>query len=777
METVRHHEVAEVEAAEPRASGGPMDDETEFVDDDAPADRAAVEAGNDDALDTAEPQATPPYPNAFDRLASGTQATTAGRHGKGGTKGAGTQELDDENMVLDVGKNNNQASHRGPPPDDAVSCSVCLEPCSINGTHQVTSLHCGHVFGHDCIYQWLDRKKKGNGGKCPQCGQKASVKDLRKLFVPNFHAFVDIDEVEQLKQQLSHEKANRVNAEMTAISVSRRLIKVEKELSDSIENVKTLEAELDAARKELKNVRIQSSASGDTNTVAPLFRINKRQKQHEPQLEKENVNSLRNLMEPSGRKNIGSRATDDDDREDSATWKKRIALESRTEHYKTGKFVPRAAPKLQNAKAFDINQYIAAVGERADASLNAKSFLTKMSLRNVNSKIRVQLPNGTGNVRDVRLSNGGTSNLTGNSNDSYSDRTLALCATLGKKLLVVDCQRDHVACKLELPREAWSCAWGGWSTYGENTTGSGNATVALPGGDFKLAPSAANDANSQDPSGNSNLCSVGLANGEVLMYDLRNVSTFVARIAPPEVWPGNSSLSELKPVHSVIPLSREDGGGLLFGNLNGARYWRHADASTSSQLTFDNSIAGVCGEGGHTSAPDKDASGIITKLPYVNTCESALAYHPGSKTLVATMRYPFHGFTYGTHTVLTEWSVPNHGNPDSVSTKDTDHFLWTSAPSQFVTQRRVSTTRIALTGSRHKSSLPGLIACGSSGEGNAPAHVTLTDALSGEIVSTHEHGGSGSIDDVRGWCGDGVGQLEVLASLSGDAMTVFSWDQ
>ena len=130
-------------------------------------------------------------------------------------------------------------------PDDAVACAVCLEPCAISGPHQVASLACGHVFGHACISQWLERKKKKNGGKCPQCNARATTRDVRKLFVPSFHAFVDTDELDTMKKVVLEQRAARVDAETTATRVSRRLLKLEKDLVASEARAKALE---DSAR-------------------------------------------------------------------------------------------------------------------------------------------------------------------------------------------------------------------------------------------------------------------------------------------------------------------------------------------------------------------------------------------------------------------------------------------------------------------------------------------------------------------------------------------------
>jgi E3 ubiquitin-protein ligase RFWD3 len=112
----------------------------------------------------------------------------------------------------------------GPPPLDAaeavpmmtqgesqgtLACSVCLEPVAISGPHQVSALACGHCFGHSCIHTWLERKKRGNGGRCPQCNKKAVTKDIRKLFVPDFRSFVDTEELDEAREALAKERAGR----------------------------------------------------------------------------------------------------------------------------------------------------------------------------------------------------------------------------------------------------------------------------------------------------------------------------------------------------------------------------------------------------------------------------------------------------------------------------------------------------------------------------------------------------------------------------------------
>ena len=103
-------------------------------------------------------------------------------------------------------------------------------------------------------------------------------------------------------------------------------------------------------------------------------------------------------------------------------------------------------------------------------------------------------------------------------------------------------------------------------------------------------------------------------------------------------------------------------------------------------------------------------------------------------------------------------------------------FPWWAGPDAMHARARV-TCRAALTGPRD-SAVAGLIACGSLSAQTRPTRnvVALTDAMSGERFPDLEHAGAGHVEDVRGWCGDAPGSVEVLASLGPDAMTVFSWD-
>jgi len=160
---------------------------------------------------------------------------------------------------------------------------------------------------------------------------------------------------------------------------------------------------------------------------------------------------------------------------------------------------------------------------------------------------------------------------------------LALAASMGRRLTVVDLFTDAVAASIQLPAPAWSCAWGGWDAAAAAAAGAGAgaatgagagagagaaAAGAGAGADGSEAGSgvaggaaagveqdatapadkrqkvSAPSSGRSDPASDPNLVSVGLATGEVLMYDLRRTDTSVGRIRPAA---GNPK----PPVHSV----------------------------------------------------------------------------------------------------------------------------------------------------------------------------------------------------------------------------------
>ncbi|KAH8342721.1 hypothetical protein KR084_007309, partial [Drosophila pseudotakahashii] len=60
---------------------------------------------------------------------------------------------------------------------DENNCSICLSPWEAEGAHRMVSLKCGHLFGDNCIRQYLRRV-----GDCPFCRQPAEDRDIRYIF-------------------------------------------------------------------------------------------------------------------------------------------------------------------------------------------------------------------------------------------------------------------------------------------------------------------------------------------------------------------------------------------------------------------------------------------------------------------------------------------------------------------------------------------------------------------------------------------------------------------
>ncbi|XP_052215341.1 E3 ubiquitin-protein ligase RFWD3-like isoform X2 [Dreissena polymorpha] len=93
--------------------------------------------------------------------------------------------------------------------DDGDSCPICFESWTTSGAHRLSSLKCGHLFGQSCIEKWL----RGQGGKCPQCNDKAKRQDIRVLYAKSIKA-LDTSERDRALKELEKEREVRRKAEM-----------------------------------------------------------------------------------------------------------------------------------------------------------------------------------------------------------------------------------------------------------------------------------------------------------------------------------------------------------------------------------------------------------------------------------------------------------------------------------------------------------------------------------------------------------------------------------
>ncbi|KAH9302186.1 hypothetical protein KI387_013769 [Taxus chinensis] len=66
--------------------------------------------------------------------------------------------------------------------DDSLNCSICMEPWTQSGEHNICSLACGHFFGRSCITKWI-KEICASSSKCPQCLESASLRDIRSHYL------------------------------------------------------------------------------------------------------------------------------------------------------------------------------------------------------------------------------------------------------------------------------------------------------------------------------------------------------------------------------------------------------------------------------------------------------------------------------------------------------------------------------------------------------------------------------------------------------------------
>ncbi|CAL5343308.1 unnamed protein product [Camellia sinensis] len=100
---------------------------------------------------------------------------------------------------------------------DGLSCPICMEPWKSQGDHQVCCLPCGHNYGMSCINRWIQHRG-GYYAKCPQCNEKITLKDVRKLYAS---PVIVVDEN-------SRKKAESLGAENKSLEAENRCLKTER---------------------------------------------------------------------------------------------------------------------------------------------------------------------------------------------------------------------------------------------------------------------------------------------------------------------------------------------------------------------------------------------------------------------------------------------------------------------------------------------------------------------------------------------------------------------
>jgi hypothetical protein len=119
----------------------------------------------------------------------------------------------------------------------------------------VTLTNCGHIFGRECIQNWIKKGKK----ECPNCKSKSGMKNILKLFPSSLPLNpIDNSELEQLRKQNTEISKKNTNLE--------RDFRIQSEkLSQTITELKRKEEEIIHLRHNLTLNRQPSTTSGLTS--------------------------------------------------------------------------------------------------------------------------------------------------------------------------------------------------------------------------------------------------------------------------------------------------------------------------------------------------------------------------------------------------------------------------------------------------------------------------------------------------------------------------------
>ena len=209
-------------------------------------------------------------------------------------------------------------------------------------------------------------------------------------------------------------------------------------------------------------------------------------------------------------------------------------------------------------------------------------------------------------------------------------RALALAATLGKKLLVVDLDRDHARARNRRARGARV------GRLGHRIARLERVRVVTGGRVPSRAPGCVElelERSRVDPCLDPNLCVVGGANGESAHVRRRATQNALAR------WRRRHRGGARTPDRStrVIRFARHDGGGLLYGTCAGVRAFtpRSRRSSSPTENETENVFEDITRR---VSAPDADAAGVVVRVPGVDACGASRAFAPGARVVVATAR-------------------------------------------------------------------------------------------------------------------------------------------
>ena len=96
--------------------------------------------------------------------------------------------------------------------DESCTCTICLEPWTINTEHQLVSLKCGHLFGESCILRWISEETNKDNARCPNCNSLAKKHHIRKLYAKTVR-LNDSAQLAKAWKEIEKEKSKRVEVE------------------------------------------------------------------------------------------------------------------------------------------------------------------------------------------------------------------------------------------------------------------------------------------------------------------------------------------------------------------------------------------------------------------------------------------------------------------------------------------------------------------------------------------------------------------------------------
>ncbi|XP_015898419.1 uncharacterized protein LOC107431904 isoform X3 [Ziziphus jujuba] len=278
---------------------------------------------------------------------------------------------------------------------DGLFCPICMEAWTSDGVHHICCLPCGHIYGMSCIKRWLQQRR--NSGKCPQCNRKCTLKDVRKLFAPRIVA-------------LDEESQKRIRSlEAKCASLKKKEVGWGKKEAEW----KKREAELHLKVKQLTEQR--------TTYLEHLVA----DRQSRPS---ESSNIRRDFQGRSVHGNQIQASSKFCRQESSCNFKLQKDMQ------------------VDGACLFDIdaaNQLLLIA--RSLSGVGVSHVLTKMSMIPPYEREDILLPSATNLIKDLHI--------------SPFNSSLALLASLGKKLSVISMESNNVILAYDLPVAAWTCSW------------------------------------------------------------------------------------------------------------------------------------------------------------------------------------------------------------------------------------------------------------------------------------------------------------------------------